>query len=59
MPLCFGASGFVLAIRIPYLDTCAPLDHIFDPLMTYSSPSRSALVERFAKSEPESGSLNS
>ena len=24
----FSASGFVLAIRIPYLDTCAPLDHI-------------------------------
>ena len=59
MPLCFGASGFVRAIRIPMSEPCAPDDQIFDPLTTYSSPSRSARVARFARSEPASGSEKS
>ena len=28
-PLCFGASGFVRAMRIPYFACCAPLVQIF------------------------------
>ena len=32
---------------------------VFEPLMTYSSPSRSARVPRLARSEPASGSENS
>ena len=59
MPLCFGWSGSVRAIRIPNCAWCAPLDQIFEPLTTYSSPSRSALVARFARSEPASVSENS
>ena len=58
-PLCLGASGFVRAIKMPYLAYCAPLVQIFCPLTMYSSPSRTARVPKFAKSLPLPGSLKS
>jgi hypothetical protein len=59
IPLCLGWSGSVRAIRMPSWAWWAPLDQIFEPLRTYSSPSRTARVDRFARSEPASGSENS
>jgi hypothetical protein len=58
MPLCFGTSGSVRAIRIPNCALWPPLVQILEPLTTYSSPSRSARVPRLARSEPASGSEN-
>ena len=59
IPLCFGTSGSVRAIRIPKRASCAPLVQIFWPLTTHSSPSRTARVPSPARSEPAAGSLNS
>ena len=59
MPLCLGTFGSVRTMRMPNWAWWAPLDQIFEPLITYSSPSRSARVARLARSDPESGSLNS
>ncbi len=59
MPLCLGASGSVRAMRIPNCENWASDVQIFWPLTTYSSPSRTARVPRFARSLPASGSLNS
>ena len=52
IPLCLGASGSVRANRIPQSDRWADEFHTFCPFTTNSSPSRSALVERFARSDP-------
>ncbi len=59
MPVCFGAFGSVRAISIPRLQICAVDVHTFWPVMTHSSPSRSALHCSPARSEPAPGSLNS
>ena len=58
MPLCFGASGSVRAIMNIQWAYCAPDVQIFCPLITKSSPSRTARVCSDARSEPEPGSLN-
>ena len=42
----------------PQRATCAMLVHTFCPLITHSSPSRTARVARAATSEPAPGSLN-
>ena len=55
MPLCLGTSGSVRAIRMPYLAWWAPLDQIFEPLITYSSPSRSARVREAGEVGPGVG----
>ena len=57
--MCLGTSGSVRAMRMPNCEWCPPLVQIFEPLITYSSPSRTARVARLARSLPESGSLNS
>ena len=46
-------------MRIPNLAYWAPLVQIFWPLTTNSSPSRTALVPRLARSLPLPGSENS
>src|SRR3546814_11162100 len=46
-------------MRIPQRENCAPEFHTFWPLTIHSSPSRSALVCRPARSEPAPGSENS
>ena len=56
IPLCFGASGSVRTSSSQYWATWAWLVQIFCPLMTYSSPSRTARVRRLARSEPAWGS---
>ena len=57
MPLCFGASGAVRQ-RTKIQLAVWPLDvQTFWPLITHSSPSRTARVPRFAKSDPLFGSL--
>ena len=58
-PLCFGRSGSVRQMISPMSEYCAPEVHTFWPVMTHSSPSRSALVCRPARSDPAPGSLNS
>ena len=58
-PRCLGTSGSVRAMRMPNLLRCAPDDQIFEPFTMYRSPSRTARVARFARSEPLSGSENS
>ncbi len=58
MPLCGATSWFVLAMQMPQSLT-RPLEHqTFWPVMTYSSPSRSARVVSDARSDPAPGSLN-
>jgi hypothetical protein len=44
MPLCFGASGSVRTATQLWLAVCAPVFHIFWPLITHSSPSSTARV---------------
>jgi hypothetical protein len=44
---------------MPQLLQRPPLHQTFCPFTTKTSPSRSALVERLARSLPEPGSLNS
>jgi hypothetical protein len=55
-PLCLGASGSVRTATQLWLAVCAPVFHIFCPLMTQWSPSRTAFVFRAARSVPASGS---
>ena len=43
-PLCLGSAGSVLVIRKTYWLLWAPVVKIFCPLMTHSSPSRTARV---------------
>ena len=52
MPSRLGTSTEVRAMRIPHLANCAPEVHTFGPLTIDSSPSRSALVCRPARSDP-------
>ena len=56
MPRCFGASGSVRAMKYMPSAWSARLVQIFCPLITYSSPSRSARVRSEARSEPAFGS---
>ena len=56
MPLCFGASRSVRAAIQPQLERWAPVVQIFWPLITKSSPSRTAFVWIAARSEPAAGS---
>ena len=58
MPRCFGASGSVRASMNIQSAYCAPEVQIFCPLITKSSPSRTARVCSDARSEPEPGSEN-
>ena len=56
MPACFFTSGSVrtsVKIQSPYWPRVV---HVFCPLTTQSSPSRTAVVRRLARSEPASGS---
>ena len=55
MPL--GPSAPVRAITTKISVSPAPEINIFEPLITYSSPSRTALVFNDAASEPEPGSV--
>ncbi len=59
IPRCLGASGSVRAIRIPNLETWAIEVQTFWPLITYESPSLTAVVRSDARSDPAPGSLNS
>ena len=58
-PLCLGRSGSVRAMISPMSLYWAPDVHTFWPVITHSSPSRSALVCRLARSLPAPGSENS
>ena len=59
MPSRLGTPGSVRARSTPCVDTWAQVVHTFCPVITHSSPSRSARVARDARSEPEPGSLKS
>ena len=56
-PRCLGSSRSVRVMRKVYWQFCAPVVKIFDPLITHSSPSRTARVFAAAMSEPPSGSV--
>ena len=56
MPRCFGASGSVRTRMYMLSALWALLVQIFWPLITYSSPSRTARVWTEARSEPAPGS---
>ena len=56
MPLCFGASGSVRTATQLWVAVCAPVFHIFWPLITHSSPSSTARVRSAARSVPASAS---
>ena len=56
MPWCFGASGSVRTRQKIMSAYWAPEVQIFWPLMTKSSPSTSARVDRDARSDPDPGS---
>ena len=56
MPRCLGASGSVRTSANIMFESCAPEVQIFCPLITKSSPSRTARVCSEARSEPEPGS---
>ena len=58
-PLCLGWSKSLRATNMPRVECNAPDVHTFWPLITHSSPSRSALHETLARSEPAPGSLKS
>ncbi len=67
MPLCFGASGSVLARHTPQCAFCAADVHTFCPVSFQPEPfapladtpsARTALVRSAARSEPAPGSLN-
>ncbi len=58
-PLCLGASGSVRATSMPRSARWASVFHTFCPVMTHSSPSRTARHARPARSEPAPGSLKS
>ena len=57
MPLCFGASGSVRQASQIQSASWPPVVKTFWPLMTYSSPSRTARVLSDARSVPAPGSL--
>src|SRR5436190_8935727 len=59
MPRCFGTDQSVRARSIPYSAWWALVFHTFWPLMTHSSPSRTAWVVSPARSDPLPGSENS
>src|ERR687894_275763 len=59
MPWWRREPGSVRAKRMAQSAATAPLVHTFWPVITQSSPSRSARVRRLARSEPASGSENS
>src|ERR1700735_4174525 len=56
MPSCFLASGSVRTRQKIQSAHCASVVHVFWPLITYVSPSRTALVVSDARSEPALGS---
>ena len=58
-PACLGTAGSVRAISSPQAEKRAPELHVFCPLTTHSSPSRTARVDSPARSEPAPGSENS
>ena len=58
-PACLGTLGSVRAISSPQAEKRAPELHVFCPLTTHSSPSRTARVDSPARSEPAPGSENS
>ncbi len=55
-PLCAGASGSVRVTQKHQSARCASVVQTFWPLMTHSSPSRTARVWTFERSEPAFGS---
>src|SRR4051794_41835356 len=55
-PRCFCTSQFVRARQRPQSDHQAPVVQTFEPLSTHSSPSRTAVVNAPATSEPPLGS---
>ena len=55
-PRCLGTSQFVRARQSPQSAHQAPVVQIFEPLITHSSPSRTAVVSAPARSEPPLGS---
>ena len=55
-PLCLGSVGSVRVMRKTCVPFWALVVKIFWPLMTHSSPSRSARVLALAMSDPPSGS---
>ena len=59
MPLCFSASGYLRHTISPLSETCATDVHTFCPLISHSSPSRTAVVDSDATSDPAPGSLKS
>ncbi len=59
MPWCLGTSGLLRMRSMPQLQNCAAEFQTFWPVTTNSSPSRTALQARLARSEPAPGSLNS
>ncbi len=59
MPWCLGTSGSVRASRTAKSARSAHVVQIFWPVITQSSPSRSARVDSEARSLPDPGSLNS
>ena len=56
IPRCLGASGSVRTRANIASAVCAADVQIFWPLITNSSPSRTARVDSEARSEPEPGS---
>jgi hypothetical protein len=56
-PRCLDTSGFVRVSRNTKCASCAIDVNTFSPLITQSSPSRTAVVCDAATSEPASGSL--
>ena len=56
MPLCVRASGSVRTASQLWVAVWAIVFHIFCPLTTHSSPSRTAWVRNDAMSVPASGS---
>ena len=59
IPACLGTSGSVRQMANPQGERLAVDVHTFWPSMTHSSPSRTALVDRPARSLPAPGSENS
>ena len=59
MPWCFGASGAVRARSMPMSAVWPKEVQTFWPVTIHSSPSRTALAVRPARSEPAPGSLKS
>ncbi len=57
IPLCLGTSGSVRAASQMWVAKPAREVNTFWPLMTHSSPSRTALVCSEARSVPEPGSV--